>query len=107
MKIVALTVAILLSIITIGLAQQAYIAGNMCAVFSSLEDMVKLLEVWSRNPEAGSFVMTEMIANGKLRKISEGQHVKVVNTASNGICQVMIDGKLGYVFGPASLKGYR
>lgn len=104
-KIVALTVAILLSTVSIGEAQ-LFLAGKTCVVFASIDDMAKLLDTWNKNPEAGSFMMAELIAHGKVKRVMEDEQVRVINSASNGVCQVMVEGKLGYVFGSIALKNY-
>lgn len=104
-QITVMAIVAAISIATMANANQLT-ANHQCAVFDSLNSLVTAIETWNSSREAGAFLITEMIMAGKIRKIPEGTRVNVLNTASNGVCQVVVDGKVWYAHGPMAFKDY-
>ena len=94
MKKLFLVLCFILMAVTVSCAEQC-ITTDMCILFNNIGDLANVYDAYLHNAEALPFLVNELIASGKVRKLNSGLGISVV--AKNGtLYQVMLNGRLYY-----------
>ena len=83
MKKLILAAIIALSISSSAAAAENCVATDYCMLFTSMEDMMRLVALYHQDGDAMKFALNELVVAGKLFKLDEGTRIAVV--AKSGI----------------------
>ena len=90
-----ITVLCVVCLFGVAEARKCTVTGDI-PLFTSMDAMAVSAETFQQNKDLGVFLMGEMIAKGYIVKPKLNDELVVLHTLPNGVCQVLVNGKVYY-----------
>lgn len=87
--------AIILCLFSIAEARKCTVTG-VVPLFTNIEAMAIAMEAFQTDKDYSKFLLGEMMASGYIVKPKLYDELIVLHTLPNGVCQVMLNGKIYY-----------